>query len=82
MEDFRDSGVQEYIEHLAFHDHLLQPQAIRQTLNDTLSRLWDMQSEERRNSLLEKSRENGLSEAEKAELRQLLQDRGNRLQGT
>ena len=82
VEDFRDSGVQEYIEHLAFHDHLLQPQAIRQTLNDTLSRLWDMQSEERRNSLLEKSRENGLSEAEKAELRQLLQDRGNRLQGT
>ena len=81
VEDFRGTDVQEYMEHLAFHDNLLQPQAVKVTLNDALVRLFEIQNGERRDSLLEKSRENALSDGEKAELRQLLQDRGSRLNG-
>ena len=73
VEEFRDSGVYEYIAQLVSHDHQVPDKTVPRLLNDTLERLQDIQEKERRDELLEKSREpGGLDPDEMRELRRLL----------
>ena len=75
MEEFRDSGVYEYIGQLASHNNHVQEKTVPRLLNDTLELLREMQNKGRRDELLEKSRdEGGLDSDEKSELRLLLDD--------
>ncbi len=80
VEGFRDSDVYEYIERLASHDHQVQDGSVARVLDDTLARLEDLQNEERRAMLLEKSRAQPLAADEKDELRSLLDRKRNRLE--
>ncbi len=80
VEGFRDSGVYEYMERLASHDNLLPEAAVAQHLNDTLLRLLELQNDDRRAVLLEKSREEPLDADEMAELRRLLDARKAQMQ--
>lgn len=79
VEGFRDSGVYDYMERLASHDNLVQEQSVAQHLNDTLDRLQELQNDERRAELLEKSRQQSLDEGELEELRTLLDARKARM---
>ncbi len=75
LEQFRDSGIHEYLEKLAAYPTSIHSEALQQHFNDTLTKLLAEQDDRRRLSLLDKSRIQGLEVAEKQELLMLLSER-------
>ena len=71
LENFRESGVHGYLEKLASHPSSIASEALPDHFVDTLKKLGAQQDEQRRLWLLEKSREAGLGDAEKQELKSL-----------
>ncbi len=71
VEEFRDSGVYEYLGQLASHDHQVPDKTVPRVLNDTLEGLKEMQDKERLEELLQKEEQSGLDPGEKRELRLL-----------
>ena len=75
VEGFRDTNVHGFMETLASHPHHIGEEATQRYFEDTLSRLEELQNEERRLLLLEKARQHPLGHEEKEELLSLLDRR-------
>ena len=80
VEEFRDTGVHEYIGRLASHDNRVTEDQVPRYLNDTLASLREVEDGERRAALLEKSRKQTLSFDEKRELLLLLEQKKSQLE--
>lgn len=80
VEEFRDTGVHEYIGQLASHDNRVTEDQVPRYLNDTLESLREIEEGERRAALLEKSRDQALNSDEKRELLLLLAQKKSQLE--
>ena len=72
LESFRENQTHGYLEKLAMRTNLIDQDALAPQFNDTLARLLENQTEQRRLSLIEKSRLGVLEGTEKQELVDLL----------
>jgi len=75
LESFRENQAHGYLEKLAMRTNLIDQDALASQFNDTLARLLENQADQRRLSLIEKSRLGMLEGAEKRELVDLLSNR-------
>ena len=75
LEYFRDTDVHGYLEKLAAYPTSVEDSVRQKHFDDVLMTLINRQQEQRRLALLEKSRQQGLDDAEKAELVALLATR-------
>ncbi len=81
LEEFRDTAVYRYMAQLAAYDNQVSDDMVIKVLNDTLSRLQEEQDHQRIDDLLNRQAASGsrLSQAEKQELRILLEQKKARL---